>query len=59
MFTVMFGDDVHEGISNTENLKLFTSSDSSDEAQIQLISEWIEKNKLTEEEIDKIFSIKT
>lgn len=57
MFTVMFGDDIHEGISNTENLKLFTSSDSSDEAQIQLISEWIEKNKLTEEEINKIISI--
>lgn len=57
MFTVMFGDDVHEGISNTENLKLFTSSDSSDEAQIQLLSEWIEKNKLTEKEIKEIFSI--
>jgi hypothetical protein len=53
----MFGDDIHEGISNTENLKLFTSSDSSEEAQIQLISEWIEKNKLTKEEINKIFSI--
>ena len=57
MFTVMFGDDIHEGISNTENLKLFTSSDSSEEAQIQLLSEWIEKNKLTEKEIKEIFSI--
>lgn len=56
MFDVMFGDDKYEGISNSENLRIFTSSDQSDEDQIKLISEWISKNKLTEEELKDILS---
>lgn len=56
MFDVMFGDDKYEGISNSENLRIFTSSDQSDEDQIKLISEWISKNKLTEDELRDMLS---
>lgn len=51
MFDVMFGDDDNDGISNETNLRSFTSSDQTNEDQVDLIQEWIEKNNITEEKL--------